>query len=158
MFTPEPQLQNTWDVCQVQPNTSNINQGVHDTLKVPTIDLSDANLNHGVATYIGLQQHQVPHETIRELSKQGKLFNDILERVVLPAGFKDSTPSKCEIIHMWIDGLKNAVTYVTFDECREPRLKLDCSLVYPGMTAGVYCPSLSSGSIAAPFSFEQEDK
>ena len=38
-----------------------------------------------------------------------------------------------------------------------PRLKLDCSPVYPGMTAGVCWMSISSGTIKAPFSFEQED-
>ena len=62
----------------------------------------------------------VPHETIWELSKQGKLFKDILQRVILPAQFEDATPSECEIICMWIDGLKNAVTYVTFDGHKEP--------------------------------------
>ena len=59
---------------------------------------------------------------------------------------------------MWIDGLNNAVTYVMFDGHWHPRLKLDCSPWYPGMTAGVYWMTISSGTIAAPFSFEQEDK
>ena len=52
---------------------------------------------------------------------------------------------------MWIDGLKNAVAYVTFDGLHKPRLKIECSLVYPGMTAGVCWPALSSGPIIAPF-------
>ena len=44
---------------------------------------------------------------------------------------------------MWIDGLKNTVAYVTFDRHCKPRLKLEQSLVYPGMTAGVCWPALS---------------
>ena len=60
---------------------------------------------------------------------------------------------------MWMDRLKNAVVYVTFDVHHKPRLKLECSLVYPGMAAGVCWPALSSGPITAsfpvPFPFEQ---
>ena len=52
---------------------------------------------------------------------------------------------------MWIDGLKNAVAYVTFDGQHKPRLKIECSLVYPGMTAGVCWAALSSSPITAPF-------
>ena len=44
-------------------------------LTVPT-----TNLNEG-----DLQQHQSPEGTFRELSKQGELFKDILQRVILPA-------------------------------------------------------------------------
>ena len=50
---------------------------------------------------------------------------------------------------MWIDGLNNAVTYVTFDGHWHPRLKLDCSAWYPGMTAGVYWMTVSSDTITA---------
>ena len=32
-----------------------------------------------------MQQHQVPEGIVRELSEQGELFNDILQRVILPA-------------------------------------------------------------------------
>ena len=124
----------------------------------PTTDLSDANLNHCVCRYIDLQQHGVLHETSTELSKQGELFKDILQRVILTAPFEDAVPSKCKIIHMWIDGLKNKVTYVMFDGHRHPRLKLDCSPVYPGLTAGVCWISLFRGTITAPFSFEQKDE
>ena len=93
-----------------------------------------------------------------ELSEQGELFKDILQRVILTAQFEDATPSECEIICMWIDGLKNKVTFVMFNRCRHPRLKLDCSPVYPGMTAGVCWISLSSSITTAPFSFEPEDE
>ena len=66
------------------------------------------------------------------------------------------------MICTWIDGLKNTVAYVTFDGHSEPRLKLEHSLVYPGMTAGVCCTALSSGPITVPFPvpypFEQEEK
>ena len=118
---------------------------------VPTTYLNDGNLNFCVHTYIKLQLHQVPHETIRELSKQGKLFKDILQRVILPAQFEDARPSGCKIICMWIDGLKNTVTYVMFDRHREPQLKLEYSPVYLGMTAAVCCTPLSSSPITAPF-------
>ena len=44
---------------------------------ITTLIVADANIE--------LWQHQVPHETIRELSDQGELFKDILHRVILPA-------------------------------------------------------------------------
>ena len=90
--------------------------------------------------------------------KQGEVFKDILQRVILTAGFEDTTPSECEIICMWMDGLKDEVTSVMFNGHRETRLKLDCNLVYPGMTAGVWCTSLSCGIITAPLPFEPEDE
>ena len=65
-------------------------------------------------------------------------------------------PSECEIICMWIDRLKNEVTWMMFDRHREPRLKLDCSPVYPGMTAGVCWISLLSGIITAHFCLNQK--
>ena len=71
-------------------------------------------------------------------------------------------PSECKILLMWIDRLKNAVAYVMFDRHSEPRLKLEHSLVYPGMTEGVCCTAISSSPITAPFPipylFEQEDE
>ena len=82
----DPELCTTWDVHQsVQPNTCDIDQGIHDALVEPTTDLSDGNLNFCIRRYIKPWQHQVPHETIRELSEQGQLFKDILQRVLLPA-------------------------------------------------------------------------
>ena len=61
---------------------------------------------------------------------------------------------------MWIDGLKNAVAYATFDGHHKPRRKLEQSLVYPEMTAGVCWPALSSSLMTDPFPipypFEQE--
>ena len=86
---------------------------MHDTVVVPTTDLSNTDLNHCVAMYIGLWHHQVPHETFRELPR--KLFKDILQRIILIARFEDATPPESEIICTWIDGLNNAVTYVMFD-------------------------------------------
>ena len=86
MFTWDPEICTTWDVCQsVQPTTCDVDRGMHDTLVVPTTNLSNANLNHCVAIYICLQQHQVLDETFRELSGQGKLFKDILQRIILAA-------------------------------------------------------------------------
>ena len=50
-------------------------------------------------------QHQVPEGTFRELSEQGELFKDMLQRVILPAQFEAATQSECKIICMWIDRL-----------------------------------------------------
>ena len=54
---------------------------------------------------------------------------------------------------MQIEGLKRAPAYVELDMQPEPRLKIECSLAYPGMTAGVHCMAISSGHITAPFPF-----
>ena len=107
---------------------------------------------------MGLQQQQVPHETFRELSKQEKVCKDILQRIILTARFEDATPPECKIICMWYDGLSNAATYIVFDRHEHPRFKLDCSPWYSGMTAGVCWMSISSSTITAPFSFEQQDE
>ena len=124
----------------------------------PTTDPSNGNLSLCVCRYIELRWQQVLDETSMELSEQGELFKDIRQRVILTAQFEDATPSKCKIICMWIDGLKNKVFWVMFNRCREPRLKLHCSPAYPGMTAGVSWISLLSSIITAPFLFESEDK
>ena len=59
---------------------------------------------------------------------------------------------------MWIDRIHDEVTWVMFDGHSEPRHKLEHSAVYPGMTEGVCCTSLSSDIIIAPLSFEHEDE
>ena len=109
----------------------------------PTTDLNDGNLNFCICRYIKLWQYQVPDETSMELSEQGELFKDILQRVILTAQLEDATPSEFKIICMWIDGLKDEVTWVMFNGCRESRLKLDCCPVYPGMRVGVCCTSVA---------------
>ena len=134
------------DVCKaVQSNTCNIDQDICDALVVPTTNLNEDGINCCICRYLTMQQHQIPEGTFRELSEQGDVFKDILQRVILPAQFKAATPSECKIIFMWIDGLKNAVSYVAFDRQCEPRLKIDHSFVYPGMTAGV-CWSAQTSS------------
>ena len=100
-----------------------------------------------------MQQCQVPHKTFKELSQQGELFKDILQRIILPAQFKAATASKCEFICMWIEGLGIALAFVKLDGQPEPRLKIECSLAYPGMTAGVCCMEISSSPITATFPF-----
>ena len=37
---------------------------------------------------------------------------------------------------MWVKGLRKAPALVKLDGQPEPRLKIECSLAYPGMTAG----------------------
>ena len=49
--------------------------------------------------------------------------------IILTAQFEDAKPPESEIIHMWIDGLNNAVTYVMFNGHRHPRLELDCDTI-----------------------------
>ena len=90
-----------------------------------------------------MQQCQVPYGTFKELSQQGELFKDI----------EAATASECEVIHMWIEGLRKAPAVVKLDGQPKPRLIIECSLAYPGMTAGVCCTARSSSPITAPFSF-----
>ena len=126
------------DVCKtVQSSTYNIDQDICDVLVVPATSLNEDDINCCICRYVTMQQHQVPEGTFRILSEQGEVFRDILQRVILPAQFKAATLSECKIICMRIDGLKNAVAYVTFDRQCEARLKIDHCFVYPGMTAGV---------------------
>ena len=62
---------------------------------------------------------------------------------------------------MWIEGLKNAMA-MSHLMGTEPRLMLEHSLVYPGMTSGLCWPAPSSSPIPAPFPipypFEQKDE
>ena len=161
MFVQESDLQNTWDLhSAVRVNTHNDNQGKHDALVVPTSNLNKADINHCISEYVTTGQNQVPHGTFEELCEQGKLFKDILRRVILPAQFEAATPSKCEIICMWIEGLKNATAYITINRQYQPRTKIDCSFAYPGMTAGVcWSAQLSSPTTAILcVSFEEGDE
>ena len=91
---------------------------------------------------------------LKELCKQGKVFRDILQRIILTARFEDATPPECDVIHMWYEGLNKAATYVMFNGNEYPRFKLDHSSYSSGMTAGVCWVSLLSGTITAPFLFE----
>ena len=96
-----------------------------NTLVVPITIISDADLNHCEIIYLGQWQHQVPHETLKECYKQGKVFRDILQRIILTARFEDATSPKCKVICMWYEGLSKVVTYVTFDGNEYPRFKLE---------------------------------
>ena len=154
MFTYESQLQYTWDVCfSAEPTTCNVNSGVCDALAVPTTDLSECDINQCIGEYVTKWQCQVSYRTFKELSQKGELFKDILQRIILPARFKAATASKCEVIHMWIKGLRKAPAFAKLDGQPKPRLKIEHSLAYPGMTAGVCCMAISSGPITAPFPF-----
>ena len=50
---------------------------------------------------------------------------------------------------MWIDGLKNVMAFVAFNRQCEPRLKIEHSFAYPGMTAGVCWSAQTISSITA---------
>ena len=54
---------------------------------------------------------------------------------------------------MLIQELKNVLAYVKLDGQHEPRLKIECSLAHPGMTAGVCCMAISSSLIIGTFPF-----
>ena len=77
-----------------------VNQGMHDTLKVPITFISDADINYCKTWWMGQRRHQVPHATWRELIKQGEAFKDIMQRIIFPDRFEDAMPSECEVICM----------------------------------------------------------
>ena len=136
---------------------------VHNALAVPTSNLTEDDINCCISKYVTTWQHQVQYRTFKELCKQGKVFKDILQRVILPAQFEAATSSECKIICMWIEGLKNAVAYITIDVQCQPRLKIECSFAYPGMTAGVCRSAQTSSPITATspilcLVFEQADE
>ena len=82
----ESQLQNTRDICfATGPTIHNVDQDVCNGLAVPTTNLSKCDINGCIGEYVTKQQHQVPHKTFKELSPQGELFKDILQRIILPA-------------------------------------------------------------------------
>ena len=78
---------------------------MRNTLVVPITIISDADLNHCEAIYLGQQQHQVPHGTLKELCKQGKVFRDMVQRIILTARFEDATPADSKLICLCYEGL-----------------------------------------------------
>ena len=99
MFMWDPENHTTWDVhLTVQQITRDFDQGVHDTLVVPITVVSNADINHCEAIYVGQQQHLVPHETWKELDQQGRVLRDVLQRIIFPARFEDATPPKYKVI------------------------------------------------------------
>ena len=67
-------------------------------------------------------------------------------------------PPACEVIYIWYEGLSKTATYVMFDGNEYARFKLDHNSYSSGMTAGVCWRSISSSTITAPFSFEQQQE
>ena len=131
LFAQDPENHTTLDACQsVQPTTHDVDQDVCDAIVVPITVISNSNLNHCETIYFGQQQHCVPHETFRGLPKQGKVFKDILERIILTARFEGATQFECKVICMWYEGLSKALTYVVLDGHEHPRFKLDPSPIY----------------------------
>ena len=58
MLTWNPDNHTTLDVHQAdQPNMHDIDQGVHDTLKVPITIISDADITHCETQWMGQWQH-----------------------------------------------------------------------------------------------------
>ena len=103
----------------------NIDQGMHDTLKVPITIISDTDITYCKTCWMGQQRPQVPHATWRELIEQGEVFKHIMQRIIFPGRFEDATPSKCKVIHMWYEGTMRTLTYVTFNGEEYPQVCLD---------------------------------
>ena len=101
-------------------NTSDVGQGMCDTLKVPITIISDADITHCETLWMGQQRHRVPQATWRERTEQGAAFTDLMKRNIFPVRFQDATPSKCKVTCMWYDGINRASTYVTFDGDKYP--------------------------------------
>ena len=95
---------------------------MYNALAVPTSNLSEDDINHCISEYVTKQQYQVRYGTFKELWKQGKLVKDILQRVILPAQFETATSSECEIICMWIEGLKHTMAYITINGQHQHRI------------------------------------
>ena len=93
----------------------NIDQGVHDALKVPITIISDADIAYYTAHWMGQQKYKVPHATCRELTEEGKMFKDTLQRIIFTARFEEAMPPKCKLICIWYEGTKRTLTYVIFD-------------------------------------------
>ena len=74
----------------------NIDQGVHDALKVPITIISDTDIAYCTAHWMGQQKYKVPHATCRELTEEGKMFKDTLQRIIFTARFEVAMPPKCE--------------------------------------------------------------
>ena len=77
-------------VPEAEHNNLILKEHIHTTYHIrcshkPLSPTCNADLNWCIAIYISLWQHQVPHETFRELSEQGELFKDILQRIILTA-------------------------------------------------------------------------
>ena len=72
--------------------THDINQGVHNALKVPITIVSDADIARCENHWVTKWSHQVPHATWGELTEQGEAFKDIMQRIIFLARFEDSTP------------------------------------------------------------------
>ena len=130
MFLWDPGDCTTWDVCEAdQPSICNIDQGMCDALKVPITIVSNADIAYSTTHWTGQWQYRVSYATWRELTEEGKVFKDILQRIKFPARFEEAMPPKCEIICMWYEGTKRTLTYVIFNG-EYPRAQLDHSFFY----------------------------
>ena len=100
-----------------------------DALKVPITVVSNADFTSCATCWTGQQKHKAPYATWRELTEEGKVFKDILQRIIFPARFEDAMPPKCEIICIWHEGTNRTLTDVIFDG-EYPRVILDHSFFY----------------------------
>ena len=61
---------------------------MRDALAVPTTDLNESDIDRCISGYGTMWKHQVTYGTYKQLSEQGELFKDILQRVILLAQFE----------------------------------------------------------------------
>ena len=83
---------------------------MNDILKVTITAISNADIAYCGTLWMGL-----PNVILRDLTEQGEVFMEILQRIIFPARLEEAMPSKCEVICMWYDRINRAPTYVTFD-------------------------------------------
>ena len=128
---------------------------------VPTTDLNDGNLNFAYAdiSICGSIEFQMKHPQ-NGPNKENCSTTFCKESYCQP-DLRLPHHLNAKLYTCGLYGLHAEVTWVMFDGQREPQLKLECSSVYPGMTAGMCCTALSRGPITAtfpfPYPFEQED-
>ena len=114
MFMWDPEDCITWDICSAdQPNVHNIDQGMHNALKVPITIISNAHIDSCATCWMGEQKYKPQYATWRGLTEEAKVFKDILQRVIFTARFEDAMTGECEIICMWYEGTKRTETYVS---------------------------------------------
>ena len=101
---------------------SNVNQGMHNILKMPITIVSNADITNCKTLWMGQWRHRVPYAIWRKLTEQGHVFTEKLKRTIFPARFENAMPSECEVICMWYDRINRALTYVTFDGDKYPRV------------------------------------
>ena len=62
----------------------------------PITVVSNADIAYCATCWTGQWQDKAPYATWREHTEEGKVFKDILQRIIFPARFEDTIPPKCK--------------------------------------------------------------